>query len=143
VPTGEHGVLTGRCELRVDALAHDALQTEARTHEADGCERARIMPRHVAAAVRDGSLVRRLRGDRRTDSQERLEHGTQEEPRASLGAHTVADAAEERAEDEAEDRAEGLLVCEVEGGIMVPRGPLKQTSESYGKLAIPSVSYPG
>lgn len=126
--------LTGRRELRVHPLAHDTLQPQTRAHERDRDERERVRPRGVAADLRDAPLPALPRGERGGHGEERLNEGADAEPRAGLGPHAVADAAERRSRDESEHGGEGLLVREVEGSVALARGPGEEAREREREL---------
>lgn len=125
-------VLTGCGELGVDTLAHDTLQTQAGGQEADADKRECVMPRRASTVVRKVGFVALPDHERGCHSEECLDHGAHKEPEPGLGAHAVADPAEEGATEEGEDRAERLLVGNVE--VCVPRAVLPEAGESEAEL---------
>lgn len=94
--------------MRVEALGHDALQTEARCHEREGdeCEGAR--PARLAARERDAALPAHLDADPRDQRERGLHRSARDEPAARLWSHPVANAAEEGADVKREKRDECL-----------------------------------
>jgi hypothetical protein len=128
--------------LRVDALAHDALEAERRANQAETRKRARVRPRRCAPVVRKAPLVAFLDGDGRSDGHERLDERAEEEPRARLRAHAIAEASYEGAADEREHRRERLLVRDVEGRVAVPRRALEQARERDRQLPARSAHRP-
>jgi hypothetical protein len=125
---------TRSCKLRVNPLAHDALQAHARAHEPDARERQRVCPRRIGTRVRSTRLPAFPYAQRRSHREQRLDHRAKEKPQASLRSHAIADAAEEGTEDESRHRGEGLLVCEVEGGVALAGWALEETGKGEGKL---------
>ena len=126
--------LTRRCKLRVDALAHDPLQTHARAHQPQTRVRARVGPRGRIAARRDAALPALPKADRRGHGEERLDERAEDQPQTRLRADPVADAADEGAEEEGRHRGEGLFVREVERRVALAGRALEKTSEREREL---------
>ena len=127
-------VLTSGRELRVHPLAHDPLETHARAHEADRGERECVGPLGLGTRVSHAWLAALPCTEGSGHREQRLEECAQEEPRAGLRAHAVADAADEGPEDEGRDGREGLLICEVERGVAVPWWALEEPGEGQCEL---------
>jgi len=78
--------------------------------------------------------------DRGGHSKDGLDERAKEQPQASLGTDAVTDAADECAEKKSGERGEGLLVCDVEGGVAVCRRALEEAGKRKGQLDNPQSS---
>jgi hypothetical protein len=120
--------------LRIDALAHDTLQTHARANQSQTSVRICVGPRRHGTRRGDAPLSALPERDRGCHREERLDNRAQEQPQARLWTNAVTDTANEGAKDKGDQGCEGLFVCEVERCVAMARRTLKEAREREGKL---------
>jgi hypothetical protein len=125
---------TRRRKLRIEALAHDALKTQAGADQAQAREGASVGPGKRAAGVRDAPLTAEVDADGGDHGEQRLDERAEEEPGARLGADTVADAAKEAAANEGQEGRQRELIGEVEGCVARAGRAFEQAAEGDGQL---------
>ena len=118
--------------MRVDALAHDALQADGRAHEAYRNESERVCPRRVASRLRDAGLVSLPSCDRGGHCKERLDESAKEEPQPCVISDFIAQTADGGSCEEGEEGGEGLAIGDAEGEVGLPGR--EEASECEGKL---------
>jgi hypothetical protein len=113
------GARTGGSELGVETFAHDALETHAGADEPDGDKGEGVAPGGVAAVIGDAARAAVPEEEGAAHGEEGLDKGAERHPHAGLAPDLVPDASEEGAKDEGEHGAEGLLIGDVEGGVVL------------------------
>lgn len=97
-----------------------------------------MRPRRVAPTRPDAPVSTLPQRDGGGHGEQRLDHRPKGQPQARFGsrAHVVAYTTEAGTEDEGEERGEGLLICEVEGGVVRGGGrrEFEETAEGEGEL---------
>jgi hypothetical protein len=120
--------------LRIDALAHDTLQTHARANQPQTSVRICVGPRRHGARRGDAPLSAFPERNRGCHCEERLENRAEEQPQARLWTDAITDTANEGAKDKGDQGREGLFIGEVERGVAMTRRTLKEARERKGKL---------
>lgn len=82
---------TGSRKLRVHPLAHNTLQTNARTRETKSDETQCVRPRRVASHLRNGTLVALPYSKRCGHREKCLDERAEDEPQTLVVADFVAD----------------------------------------------------
>jgi hypothetical protein len=131
---GGDGSRTSRCKLGVHTLAHDTLQTHARTNQPQTRVCARVGPRGLSASGSDAALPALPERDGAGHCEESLNNGAEEQPQARGGADAITDTAKKGAEDKSGQGCEGLLVGEVERSVTMTWRALKEAREGKRKL---------